>query len=294
MPSTPTPKTPSTELEDKARYVACLKGFEFKQFLGAGAFKECFWVVDSAGRPLALKLLKPGCSRQRLEREIDAMSHCNHSHIAKLYEVNTIDINGTPQEILIEELLAGGNLQEHLAQHGALTIEQCFDIGEKLIDALAHIAKQRIVHRDIKPANVMFRQGLDSPVFVDFGVVRNLGNTSLTQTWMIRGPGTPIFAPPEQLNNEKELIDWRSDQFSLGVSLSVAVFGDHPFRHPADNDVAVVERVARKEAISSAFIDKARAANLSVLTTMMAPWPVNRYRTPKDLQAAWIEARRKA
>lgn len=105
MPFTPIPKASFTELEDRARYVALRRGFEFKQFLGAGAFKECFLVVDSSGRPLALKLIKPGCSRQRLDREINAMSQCNHPHIAKLHEVNTIDIDGTPQEIMIEELL---------------------------------------------------------------------------------------------------------------------------------------------------------------------------------------------
>jgi serine/threonine protein kinase len=291
MPFSPARKTPSTELEDQARYIARLKNFEFKQFLGAGAFKECFWVVDQSGQSLALKLLKPGCSRQRLDREIDAMSQCNHPHIAKLHEVGTVDINGSSQELMIEELLEGGNLQEYMMQRGPLTPEQCADIGAKLIDALAHIAQRHIVHRDIKPANVMFRSDLDSPVFVDFGLVRNLGDTSLTQTWLHRGPGTPIFSSAEQLNNEKELIDWRSDQFSLGVSLSLATFGNHPFRQPGDTDVAVVERVASREAVPAAFIDKARAANLLALTTMMAPWPVNRFRTPKNLQEAWTLGR---
>lgn len=293
MPSTPTPQTFSTELEIRARHVAQLKGLTFKQFLGAGAFKECYWVINNSGESLALKLLKPGCSRQRLDREISAMSLCKHPHIAKLHEVNTIDVNGAPQEIMIEELLGGGSLLEYLQQSGTITPEQCFDIGEKLIDALGHIAEHRIVHRDIKPANVMFREGLESPVLVDFGIVRNLGDTSLTHTWIIRGPGTPIFAPPEQLNNEKELIDWRSDQFSLAISLSVAVFGDHPFRQPGDSDVMVVERVARKEDVPPAFVDKARAAGLSILTTMMAPWPIKRYRTPSDLQVAWAQARQR-
>lgn len=291
MPSTPTLRSSSIELEDRARRIALQRNFTFNQFLGAGAFKECFEVKNDSGQPLALKLLKPGCSRQRLDREISAMSQCNHPHIAKLHEVNTIEIDGMQQEILIEELLGGGSLQEHLQLHGTITTAQCFDIGEKLIDALGHISKQRIVHRDIKPANIMFRDDLGSPVLVDFGIVRNLEDTSLTQTWIIRGPGTPIFAPPEQLNNEKELIDWRSDQFSLAISLSVATFGEHPFRHNGDTDIAVVERVARKEKTEDSFSDKARAANLAILMKMMEPWPVNRFRTPQDLLAAWKQAR---
>jgi hypothetical protein len=58
-----------------------------------------------------------------------------------------------------------------------------------------------------------------TPALVDFGLVRDLSETSLTASWLPRGPGTPLFASPEQLNNEKALIDWRSDQFSIGVIL---------------------------------------------------------------------------
>lgn len=291
MPFLPKLKTPTSELESQAIHIARIKGFDLKQFIGVGAFKECYWVINKSGQSLALKLLKPGCSRERLDREIEAMSQCDHPYIAKLYEVSTVDINGYQQELMIEELLQGGSLQEYVVRYGSITPSQCIDIGDKLIDALAHIAKQQIVHRDIKPANIMFRNGADSPVFVDFGLVRNLSNTSLTQTWLHRGPGTPIFAPPEQLNNQKDLIDWRSDQFSLGVSLAVSVFGDHPFHRPGDTDADVVERVASRQSLSTKFIEKARLANLSALVTMMAPWPVNRFRTPENLKNAWSIAR---
>jgi len=87
-----------------------------------------------------------------------------------------------------------------------------------------------LVHRDIKPANIMFKEGLETPVLVDFGIVRDLAATSLTQTWSPIGPGTPFFASPEQLNNEKHLIDWRSDQFSLGVTLYFARTARHPYQ----------------------------------------------------------------
>lgn len=287
MPFPLVQKTTVIELENNARYIAKLKNFQFKGFIGSGAFKQCFLVVDQFGHSLALKLLKSGCSQDRLDREIDAMSQCNHTNIAKLHEVSSIDIDGVRQEMMIEEFLDGGSLHDYLIKHRQITSVVCADIGKKLSAALAHMCQQRIVHRDIKPANIMFRGELDSPVFVDFGLVRNLGDTSLTQTWLHRGPGTPIFAPPEQLNNEKEFIDWRSDQFSLGVSLSVAVFGKHPFHLPGDTDAAVVERVACKQTLPAEFIEKAKAANLSVLSTMMTPWPVNRFRTPQSLQSAW-------
>lgn len=164
-----------------------------------------------------------------------------------------------------------------------------YDLAVKLASALGHISSQKIVHRDIKLANVMFRNDFSSPVLVDFGIVRNLSDSSLTQTWLIRGPGTPIFAPPEQLNNEKELIDWRSDQFSLGVLLYIAVFGKHPFEASGDSDNELIERVAAREQLPEQTRKKVLNSHLLPLAKMLEPWPVNRYRTAAALQNAWNE-----
>src|SRR5207244_520254 len=103
------------------------------------------------------------------------------------------------------------------------------------------------------------------PVIIDFGVVRDLADSSLTKTHLARGPGTPLYAPPEQLNNRKALIDWRSDQFSLGITLSYCAFGVHPYAQAGDVDTVVVDRVAAYQSPSAAWVDKACAAGLEPL-----------------------------
>jgi len=74
----------------------------------------------------------------------------------------------------MEEFCAGGTLQ----QRAPLQAGDCLGIGAHLVDALQHIADLDLVHRDIKPENLMFREKNGSvPVVVDFGLVRNLGDT---------------------------------------------------------------------------------------------------------------------
>jgi serine/threonine protein kinase len=160
-------------------------------------------------------------------------------------------------------------------------------VGEGLILAIQHLHGLGFVHRDIKPDNIMFGGSSFDPVLVDFGLVRDLAAESLTPTWHMRGPGTPYFAPPEQLRNEKHLIDWRSDQFSVGLTLAYAAWGKHPF----DIDGDPVENVANRGELSGAFRSWALEEGLSVLLKMVSVWPIHRYRYPADLLADWRSGR---
>ncbi len=130
-------------------------------------------------------------------------------------------------------------------------------MGAQLIAAIAHIAELHLVHRDIKPDNIMFRSHGTTPVLTDFGVVRDLSDSSITPTWAARGPGTPFFSAPEQLRNEKSLIDWRTDQFALGIVMAQVVFGEHPYRVSGASDSDVVERVLSRQRTADWFGERA-------------------------------------
>ena len=103
----------------------------------------------------------------------------------------------------------------------------------------------------------------------------------------MQGPGTPLYAPPEQLQNQKELIDWRADQYSLGVLLSYCAFGFHPYEDERDLPEQIVERVNMRDGQTPRFQAAAEQARLSVLLRMTEVWPVRRYRTPDSLVEAW-------
>jgi serine/threonine protein kinase len=129
----------------------------------------------------------------------------------------------------------------------------------------------------------MFRENDYEPVLVDFGLVRDLASTSLTLTWLVQGPGTPFFASPEQLNNDKYLIDWRSDQFSVGIVLAMCLNGRHPFHEKGFTEMQTVEAVLGRRRCSEDFRSSAIAAGLSVLIKMVGVWPIQRFSEPNAL-----------
>ncbi len=273
-------------LEHVARAICDMHDLSYLGYVGRGAFKETYHVSDLAKRSIALKIFASISSSQRTQREIDAMLKCDHPNIGRLWGVSKIEVEGKHYLFLIEEYLPGGTLAQRLDQ-GVLSKGSILAVANQLVAAISHIASQKLVHRDIKPDNIMFRADHSTPVIVDFGLVRDLNNASLTQTWLVQGPGTPFYASPEQLNNDKDLIDWRSDQFSLGVVLGMALLGAHPFSCPDGSIEDVVERVASRSSIAGDIKARINDEGLGPIVKMVEPWPINRYRTPDELFKAW-------
>ncbi len=275
--------------EDIARKISAQQNLTFITARGEGAFKHTFQVTTDAGQAFALKIFKSASVSERTAREIDAMQRCTHPNIARVLALDQFVDNGETFLFSVEEFLAGGSLAERISGRGLISKNAFYPIALQLADALAHVAALDLVHRDLKPDNIMFRDAGDTPVIVDFGLVRDLNAVALTASWAMRGPGTPYFASPEQLNNEKQMIDWRSDQFGLGVTLIMALTGRHPYEHVGDIADVVVARVAERKALAPDVVTECRNEGWNALVTMVQPWPISRFRMPHDL----IEALKK-
>jgi serine/threonine protein kinase len=275
-----------SDLSAVARAFCESEGHTFVARVGSGAFKETFHATLATGYSRALKVHQPGFSLERTTRELSAMERCEHPNIARLFAISEFAFDGSQHLVTLEEFLPGGTLSLRL-KDGQLSRPEICAMALQLADGVAHIASIGLVHRDLKPDNILFREDRVTPVIVDFGLVRDLADSSLTESWFIRGPGTPFFAPPEQLRNEKAMIDWRADQFSLGVLLAVSLFGLHPYQAEGTPTQQVVERVAQRSAHPDSFLKAATQADLDLLVKMTAPWPVDRFRTPRELCEAW-------
>jgi len=278
---------------DLAQNLCKSKSLIFVSEVGQGAFKKTYHVRNLNGNDIALKVIMSANGGLRTEREINAMLTCDHPNVARILEISTFDYMGDTFPFLLEDFYGGGTLEDQLKNYTAvLDPDYIYDIGITLIEALTHIWSHNFVHRDIKPANIIFRND-HTPVITDFGLVRDLSATSLTQTFLPQGPGTPLFSSPEQLRNEKAMINWRTDQFSLGITFSICLFGYHPYSQKKSFNDNPLPSVANRNPVPNDFLQTTRKVGLPVIFKMVSPWVVERYPSPKYLLDEWTVQRRK-
>jgi eukaryotic-like serine/threonine-protein kinase len=160
-------------------------------------------------------------ARARFFREAEMAGRLNHPAIVTVYDA------GEDQGLayIAMEYLRGQHLSHFTDSTRLLPADKVLGLVARVADALHYAHRQNVVHRDIKPANIMFNADTDELKITDFGIAR-LTDTSRTKTGIVLG--TPSFMSPEQL--EGRLLDGRSDQFALGVSLYQLLAAQLPFR----------------------------------------------------------------
>jgi hypothetical protein len=204
--------------------------YRLRSRLGAGGMGQVYLASTPAGRPVALKVVRPELShdqefRARFQQEIQAARRVRGLYTAELVDA---DPEADPPW-LATAYVPGPSLQQVLDTHGPMPEAEAFRLIAGVAEALAAIHAANVVHRDLKPSNVVL--GPDGPRVIDFGIARALEAGALTRTGMAMG--TPQFMAPEQLLDQP--VTPMIDVFALGSLAASAVLGRPPFGggHPA-------------------------------------------------------------
>ena len=198
--------------------------------LGQGATSEVFLCQDPfRNRQVAVKRIFPEALRDavrgRLFRklfftEASLAGKLVHPHIAQIYDAGIGEDSG----YIVMEFVPGGTMERFCVPENLLSVEQVVDIVFKCTRALAYAHMQGVTHRDIKPGNLLYASEPTDVRIGDFGLALNVG----AETTQITGVGSPAYMSPEQIR--EELVDHRTDLYSLGVVMYQLLAGTLPFR----------------------------------------------------------------
>ncbi|HUP44154.1 MAG TPA: protein kinase [Thermoanaerobaculia bacterium] len=267
--------------------------YEIVAPLGAGGMGEVYRARDERlARDIALKILSGDLSESsdhlyRFEQEARAASALNHPNIITIYDIGRID----GLAYIAMELIEGRDVRSILAA-APLPLKQALRIAVKVADGLAVAHERGIVHRDLKPENLMVsRDGYVK--ILDFGLaklVRPFTDKDSTMPHTTPGAvfGTVGYMSPEQAAGRE--IDFRSDQFALGVILYEMVTGRMPFIQPtAAETLASIIRDDPPPATN--FNEKVPPELLRIVDRLLAKDPQERYASTRDLARDLREVR---
>ena len=269
--------------------------------IGAGGMATVFLARDLRHKRLvALKVVRPELGGregvERFLREIELAARLQHPNILPVFDSGVVgDGAGSPVPWFVMPYVEGETLRQLLQREGRLPVDAALTLAGEVADALAYAHGKGVVHRDIKPENILLSGG--HAVVTDFGVAKALeqgtasspsaGATRLTRAGMAMG--TPHYMSPEQATGD-EVVDARSDQYSLACVLFEMLAGEPPFKGSSAQTIiaksltAPRPHIARIRAGVSAELDQ-------VLLKALSLEPGDRYPDMSSLRSALAASR---
>ncbi len=162
----------------------------------------------------------------------------DNPNIVKIIDIATVEKcaeEGLPPYFIME-YIDGSSLEEFVKSDEPFTLEDIVKIISCALSALQHCHDMGVVHRDVKPSNFMITKSGDVKL-TDFGIAKATINTSKTGEGLTLG--STDYMSPEQALGKRDL-DYRSDIYSLGVSLYQMVCDRLPFIGDSPNAIALM------------------------------------------------------
>ncbi|MCZ2101378.1 MAG: serine/threonine protein kinase [Chitinophagales bacterium] len=258
-----------------------IKECKILEEIAEGGQKKVFLAEHPDVGKVVLKIgeIRSFTSLERIKREVELLTGLDSEYYPKQYYFN-IDVIAMKFDI-IEQYIEGKTLRDSMTEFN--DTESILRLISELINGLSIIWGRNIVHRDLKPENIIIKpNGL--PCILDLGIARFLDLEALTKTISPMGPCTPIYASPEQLTNNKNIIDQRTDFFSLGIMALELFLGVHPFDpNYVRNKFSIVENIMQNNYITEIPTVKSDEKLKAFAKKTLQTQPFNRFRNFKIL-----------
>lgn len=206
------------------------------RFLGSGGFGRTFLAenIDKFNEQCVIKQLVPQVqgtwatqkAKELFEQEAKKLQQLGeHPQIPSL----TAYFEQDNYWYIVQQFVEGQTLYQELEQKGIFAEEQIRKVLQELLEILKFIHQSPVIHRDLKPENVMRRHSDRKLVLIDFGIAKELAQTTF-QANSKHSIGTTIgsfgYSPLEQLQGGQAYP--ASDLYSLGTICFHLLSGIHP------------------------------------------------------------------
>jgi len=175
-------------------------------------------ILKQDNQPIILKILKedyPTLSElTRYKQEYEITRSLELDGVVKAYELQRYQNS----LVMFLEDFGGESLKFWMAKR-QFTLSEFLTIAIKITESLGAIHAAKIIHKDINPSNLVYNPKTGELKIIDFGISSILSQENTTVRNPDRLEGTLAYIAPEQTGRMNRVIDYRSDFYSLGVTL---------------------------------------------------------------------------
>lgn len=246
--------------------------------IASGGMADVFLGDDlKLNRKVAIKILAANYAGDknfvvRFKSEAQILARLNHPNIVQVYDWGEFDSS----YFICMEYVEGDSLKEIIEKKGPLPPETVVDYAIQISSALLLAHKSNLIHRDIKPQNILVTKEGEVKV-TDFGIAKSL-STDITKTLNIMG--TAQYISPEQARGE--ILDHRTDIYSMGIVLYEMLTADVPFRGGTSIDISL-KHIYEKPLRPSELIGNIPGKLEKIIMHCLEKNPADRYPNIREL-----------
>jgi predicted ATPase/signal transduction histidine kinase len=245
-----------------------ITGFSLNEKIHSSTNTNIYRAIKD-NQPVIIKALKDAYPSveaiARLKHEYSIVRDLHNNNIVKSLNLETHD----KRLVIVFEDCGGISLKQYLESTKPSVI-LTLEIAIAITQALIYIHSNNIIHKDIKPANIIINPTSGFVKVTDFSIASRLSKEIISNN-PNQIEGTLAYMSPEQTGRMNRALDYRTDFYSLGVTLYELLTGKLPFQskdvmelvhsHIALTPIPVEQINPDVPEVLAAIIDKLMAKN---------------------------------
>ncbi|MEG4623216.1 AAA family ATPase [Microcoleus sp. w1-18aA5] len=215
----------------------------------------------------------------RIKHEYRIRQHLDHPGLVKVLSLETFD---NRLGLLLEDF--NGESLDRLMSRQKLEVITCLRFGIQLIKTLEYLHLQKIIHKDIKPSNIILNSQTGIIKLTDFGIASRLSKETPQINNINSIVGTFAYMSPEQTGRMNRTLDYRTDFYSVGITLYEMLTGQLPFMSNDPLEI-VYSHIASQAILPHQINSEIPPAISQIVMKLMAKNAEDRYQSAGGLLA---------
>jgi len=259
-----------------------LNGFDIGEELGHGPLFRLYRASDRNGRSFIIKKAEQGATYKiaaaRLHREFEI---CTTLCIEGLERPEKVVAYAHDTILLMED--RGYLPLNRVLENGPLELIKALRIAVKLSATLSELHLAGFIHRDIQPGNILLNVETDDVILHGMGISSQIPNSVQGIQGVVLLGIPPTYISPELSGRINRLVDYRTDLYSLGVTLFEMVTGTPPF--VADDPLELIHaHVAKRPPLATELNPALPPLVSAIIQKLLAKSAEDRYQGCRGLQ----------